>query len=244
MPMHDWTKVDAGIYHAFHSVWITEIHRALLKLLPADYYSLPEQHAGGFGPDVLTLKNVDEDSPTSGGLATKAKPKTKLYEEMPTEFYRRKQKSVAIHHVSGDRIVAMIEIVSPGNKNSAHGLRSFVRKARELLKQKVHLLIVDPFPISPRDPHGLHAAIFEEFQDAPLQLTREAPLSAFSYECDDRVCAYLEPLAVGDVIPDMPVFLYPGMYIDVPLETTYQGAWEAVPQRWQKVITSTGTNAA
>jgi hypothetical protein len=241
MPMHDWTRVDPGIYHAFHHSWIEEIHRAVLKRLPPDYYSLPEQLAGGFGPDVLALKRDDaEDDPIGGGTATLARPKTKMYQETPTEFYLRKKKSVVIHHISGDRVVAMIEIVSPGNKNSMHGLRAFVKKARELLHQRIHLLIVDPFPVGNRDPHGLHAAIFEDFQDDPLQLPPETPLSLFSYECDDRVRAYLEPIAVGDALPDMPVFLYPGMYVDVPLEATYLAAWEAVPRRWQNVIVPRG----
>lgn len=29
MPMHDWTRVDAGIYRAFHHEWISEISRTL-----------------------------------------------------------------------------------------------------------------------------------------------------------------------------------------------------------------------
>jgi hypothetical protein len=237
MPMHDWTRVDAGIYHAFHHEWISEIHRAVLRRLPPDYYSLPEQQAAGFGPDVLTLKVADaEDGDLPGGTATLARPKMKLFQETATEFYLRKKKSVVIRHVSGDRIVAMIEIVSPGNKNSAHGLRAFVRKARELLQAKINLLIVDPFPVSRRDPHGMHAAIFDDIQDDPLQLPAEAPLSLIAYECDDRVRTYLEPLAVGDVLVDMPVYLYPGMYIDVPLEATYWAAWNAVPRRWQDVV--------
>jgi hypothetical protein len=57
MPIHDWTRVDAGIFHAFHHDWITEIARALNRgLLPASYYALPEQLAGGLGPDILTLR--------------------------------------------------------------------------------------------------------------------------------------------------------------------------------------------
>ena len=28
MPMHDWTRVDAGKYHDFHHEWISEIKRA------------------------------------------------------------------------------------------------------------------------------------------------------------------------------------------------------------------------
>jgi hypothetical protein len=44
MPAQDWTKVDAGIFHAFHHEWITEIGRALNRgILPPDYYALPEQ---------------------------------------------------------------------------------------------------------------------------------------------------------------------------------------------------------
>jgi len=56
MPVHDWSRVDARIFHAFHHGWIEELSRALNRgVLPPDYYALPEQFAGGFGPDVLTL---------------------------------------------------------------------------------------------------------------------------------------------------------------------------------------------
>ncbi len=107
MPMHDWKRVDAGIVHAFHHSWIEEIHRALLKRLPTDYYSLPEQIAAGVGPDTLALKSDDQNETDDGGLATKTRPKTKFYQETETEFYLSKQKAVVIHHVSGDRVVAV-----------------------------------------------------------------------------------------------------------------------------------------
>ena len=61
-------------------------------------------------------------------------------------FYRRKQKTVTVRHVSGDRIVAMVEIVSPGNKSARHAIRSFVEKAVEALYRGYHLLVVDLFP--------------------------------------------------------------------------------------------------
>ena len=57
MPVHDWTNVEAGIFHHFHHSWIEEIQRVLnAGLLPPDCYALAEQHAAGFGPDVLTLQ--------------------------------------------------------------------------------------------------------------------------------------------------------------------------------------------
>jgi hypothetical protein len=105
-----------------------------------------------------------------------------------------------------------------------------------LLQRKVHLLIVDPFPAGRRDPQGLHAAIFEDFEDDPLALSPDNPLSLIAYECDDPLRIYLEPFAVGDLLTSMPVYLYPGRYIDVPLEETYMAAWEAVPRRWREVI--------
>lgn len=56
MPVHDWTRVDAGIFHAFHLAWISEIQKVLNGvLLPEGYYVLAEQHAGRTIPDVLTL---------------------------------------------------------------------------------------------------------------------------------------------------------------------------------------------
>jgi hypothetical protein len=127
MPIHDWGRVDAGIFHAFHHGWITEIARALNRgLLPPDYYALPEQFAAGFGPDVLTLQSPGEDGGGPGvGLAA---PKLQPTAETDMAFYRRKQKVVAVRHVSGDRIVAMVEIVSPGNKVARNPLRAFLRE--------------------------------------------------------------------------------------------------------------------
>src|SRR5438045_3258810 len=152
MPMHDWTRVEAGIFHAHHHQWSSEISRALNRgLLPADYYALPEQVAAGFGPDVLTLQDQrGAGEPSDGGVATarklEARPQTRFTAETDAEFYRRKKSSVVVHHVSGDKVVAMVEIVSPGNKASRSAFRAFVEKACELLEHRVHLLLIDPFP--------------------------------------------------------------------------------------------------
>ena len=122
MPMHDWTRVDAGIYHDFHHEWISEIKRALNRgLLPPDYYALAEQVAAGFGPDVLTLQDRTlATAYNGGGVATQTRPKTTYFTELPGEFQQRKKSMVAVRHVSGDHIVAIVEIVSPGNKNDAN----------------------------------------------------------------------------------------------------------------------------
>ena len=44
MPIHDWTRVDAGLFHAFHQGWISALSRALnTGGLPPDHFALLEQ---------------------------------------------------------------------------------------------------------------------------------------------------------------------------------------------------------
>lgn len=246
MPMHDWTTVEAGIFHAFHHRWISAISDVLNGgKLPADYYALPEQVAAGFGPDVLTLPgsppNEGPSADSAGGFATATKlqtrPQTRFTAETDAEFYRRKKSSIVVRHTSGDRIVAMLEIVSPGNKSNQHAFRAFVDKACELLEHRVHLLIVDPFPPGPRDPNGVHAAIWDQVRDAPFQPPADQPLTLVAYECDLTTRAYIEAIAVGQPLPDMPLFLEPNGCVMVPLEATYETAFAVMPNRWRIVLT-------
>ena len=38
MPVHDWTSVDAGIFHAFHQEWIIGLTHALNQgILPRNW---------------------------------------------------------------------------------------------------------------------------------------------------------------------------------------------------------------
>ena len=246
MPIHDWTRVDAGIFHDFHHAWIEEIKRALnAGLLPEDYYALAEQHAAGFGPDVLTLQGPEDGNaeaarqatPSGGGTGLLlAPPAVQLTAEADLEFYRRKQSTIAIRHVSGDRIVAMVEVVSPGNQAARNPLRAFVQKAAELLDKRVHLLILDLNPPGKRDPQGTHGAIWEELTGQQYAAPARKPLTLAAYESDATVRAYVQGVAVGDTLPDMPLFLEPGGHVPVPLERTYQAAWTAVPRRWRAVL--------
>jgi hypothetical protein len=45
-----------------------------------------------------------------------------------------------------------------------------------------------------------------------------------------------EPVAVGDKLPKMPLFLNDETYIPIPLEATYRSAWEAVPAIWKDAL--------
>lgn len=240
MPIHDWTRVSAGTWHDFHLAWLAELRNALNGgLLPADYYA----QAGPLGPDVLTLQEVELPArDTKGGgsgrgvaLAT-VPPRARLTAEAEMNDYVLKRRTLVIRHTSGDRIIALIEIVSPGNKAARHAVRSFVEKAVEALYRGFHLLIVDLFPPGPRDPEGLHALIWGEISDTPATPTPGEPLTLASYSAGPTKRAYVEPTAVGRELLEMPLFLDPDMYVDVPLEATYQLAYRGVPRKWQAVL--------
>jgi len=159
-----------------------------------------------------------------------------LTAETVMDFYRRKQTSAVIRHVSGDRVVAMVEIVSPGNKSARNALRSFVEKAAQLLDQRIHLLIVDVLPPGKRDPQGIHAAIWEEIAGEEYALPEGKPLTLAAYESALTVRAFVRQVAVGDALPEMPLFLEPDGCVQTPLEATYQAAFEVMPRRWRRVL--------
>jgi hypothetical protein len=93
----------------------------------------------------------------------------------------------------------------------------------------VHLLIVDLFPPSRRDPQGIHKVIWDFLLDEPFELPADKPLTLVSYAVSTETVAYVEPVAVGDALPDMPIFLTGELYVPCPLEATYQAAWHDFP---------------
>lgn len=214
MPVHDWSRVEHGIFHDFHHAWIAEIRKTLNKgVLPPDYYALSEQYAGSWGPDVLTLhSNGKQPSPRANGGGTVAPtvavapPKVRLVATTEMEHYAAKQKTVVIRHSSDDRVVAMIEVVSPGNKSSRHGLDKFVAKACDCLQRGIHLLIIDLLPTTPRDPQGVHGTIWSEIEGGDYVAPADKPLTLVSYSADSLKTAYIEPIAVGDILCAMPLF--------------------------------------
>ncbi len=128
MPIHDWTRVPAGLFHDFHQSWSIRIKDALnAGRLPKGVAALIEQRAGPKESDI---------------------------------YADRANRIVVTHHLG--RIIAVIEIVSPGNKDSRAALRDLVEKTVDCLRRGIHVLIVDLFPPTPRDPFGIHKLIWDE----------------------------------------------------------------------------------
>jgi hypothetical protein len=246
MPVHDWTRVRAGIFHDFHSSWITHLKEVLNGgLLPQGFYALSEQSAGETGPDVLTLEtsstsssSLDWSGPPAEGMIAVAErpPQVSFTFDAEAAVYAAKRRTLAIRHVSDHRIVALIEILSPGNKSKQDALNAFLDKAVSALNHGYHLLIVDLFPPGGHDPLGIHAALWAQIENDRFEAPPDKPLTLAAYSAGPIPTAYVEPIAVGAILPDMPLFLEPGAYVNVPLEQTCMAAWNGVPEYWQRVI--------
>jgi hypothetical protein len=185
MPIHDWTRVEPDVFHAFRHRWLG----ALCDALNAG--ALPEDHLA-------------------------------LVEPV------RASDRIAIRHRDG-RLVAIVEILGPRDKADEASVLGFVEATGQMIHRRVHVLIVDLFPPGPNDPRGIHNAVWDALEAEDLELPADRPLVAASYDSGPLPTTYIEPMAVGDALPEMPIFLEPYSYVPAPLEAGYQAAWDTFP---------------
>jgi hypothetical protein len=77
---------------------------------------------------------------------------------------------------------------------------------------------------------GIHKAIWDVVEEEDFVFPAEKDRIVVSYQAGGQRVAYIEPLAVGDELPDMPLFLAGDLHVMTPLKATYQAAWAASPE--------------
>ena len=91
-------------------------------------------------------------APNPGGLAVAEAPPRTRRKHSVAPAARGRRCSLAIRHVSGHRLVALLEIVSPANKDRARHIEEFASKVLSALNVGVHVLLVDLFPPGTNGP--------------------------------------------------------------------------------------------
>src|SRR5438477_9298742 len=104
MPLHDWSRVDAGTFHDFHNSWIVHLKETLNGgLLPEGFYALSEQHGGRFIADILSLHasspGNDPLPPPAGGLALAEAPPQVERKLTVSAASRSLRRTLTIRHV-------------------------------------------------------------------------------------------------------------------------------------------------
>ena len=102
----------------------------------------------------------------------------------------------------------------------------------------IHVLVVDLFPPGPRDRNGIHPAIWSEFRDEPYSPPAARPLTLVAYEAGPTSRRISNRPRSVSRFPTMPLFLVPGLYVTVPLETTYAAAFAGITRRTRDVLSA------
>lgn len=176
------------------------IVQQLGKILPTQYVAGPRVHLGAQAEiDVATF---DQQRDSTG------------YYEVRVYDARR-----------GRRLVAAIEIVSPGNKDRPESRAQFVAKCAALLRQRVSVVPVDV--VTPRD-FDWYAELLQ-WIDARDESLGDEPPAAYAVACCWRprgMSHWLEswnhPLVPGETLPVLPLWLTDELAIPLDLEASYE----------------------
>lgn len=228
MPLHDWNRVTPNDYHDFHLSWIAALRTALNSgLLPTGYFALAEHQAAPFTPDVLTLQlpNASPTTTRSSGPTAVLEFTSKAKRKQPKSPAARR---IAIRHTENRRLIAVIEVVSPSNRNGRRARNEFLRKSLAFLSAGVHVAIIDPFPTdATRFPRRLWKELTG--RTASYRASKPYVQSSFTSDADDLFVIAVQSSDLDEALPNLPLSLTPDVSITLPLEATYHTAFVGYP---------------
>ena len=82
------------------------------------------------------------------------------------------------------------------------------------------------------------AGVVSAMREAMVRLPADKPLTCVAYIGGPSAEAFIEPVGIGDVLPDMPLFLTPDVYVSTPLDVTYRLAWDGMAGYWRDVLSA------
>jgi hypothetical protein len=215
-------------WESFHSAWANEIMRQLNKTLPAGYAARPHVKLGvEVEADGGTLEQTDRvRTGGEGGVATAiwAPPQPTL--AVAVDFHRLDVFEVQVHREGGLEVVAAIELVSPRNKDRQTARRSFSAKCAAYLQAGVSVVVVD---IVTARGGNLYAALLDQLSINEGE-NGHADLYAFACRAvppdePGRLETWVAPLAVGSLLPTLPLWLESDLAVPLELERSYEATF-------------------
>jgi Protein of unknown function (DUF4058) len=236
MPLRDHFRLPTtryGSWESLHGMWPAIIIQELRRQLPPGFVSSPRVRLGPyFEIDIAAFEN-DDASPEIGsfpdnGGATATLAPTRPTWAIDTDVPEEDEFEVRIYNVEEERrLVAAIEIVSPANKDRPEKRRAFVGKCGALLRKGVAVSIVDLVTIR-------HANLYAELMafighPDPNLGPEPPPMSASSCRWASnaegtraRLSGWSHPMAVGQPLPPLPLWLSDTQSVALDLERTYE----------------------
>jgi hypothetical protein len=214
-------------WEGFHHAWATVIAQQLNQdVLPPGYFAEPEISVGPeLEVDVATLE-LTRPGRADGGSATAVYSPPRPRIAVQVDFARLDSYEVRVYQdLGGAELRAALELVSPANKDRAGSRRTFAAKCAGYLKHGIAVVIVD---IVTARTANLHAELFDTLGVKSRRAAWRSPtgLYAVAYRAvtarkAPRVEAWPEPLALGEALPVLPLWLALDLCVPVGLEESY-----------------------
>ena len=138
MPLHRWPNTRIS-WESFHTSWLVRLADHLnTDRLPTGFVARPTEHILGIGPDVLTLR---EGSDAGSGQDIVTLPRADV--EVRFTPNQAPQFVGVYSRYDETKLVAVVELISPGNKSRPATIDAFTGKCELLLTDGIHLVLVD-----------------------------------------------------------------------------------------------------
>ena len=217
---------------SFHARWAVAIADALNDTLPPRYFAETQVHLGSrVEADVVEFEhgatgNGTANGTTAGGVATAtwAPPKPVLTFPGPTED----DVTVEVRDRDRDsRVAAVVELLSPRNKDRDDARRAFAAKVVAYLRRGAGLLVLDVVTNRSGNAHDDLVTLLN--RPGESRLTSPTGLSAAAYQPavepnQGTVSVWFEVLTVGAALPVMPLWVRGFGFVPTELETSYTEA--------------------
>ncbi len=220
------------IFPDFHDRFITYLSDAIQEHLPPPYIAVIGRRAWievserFIGPDVQVIQRpgIAVDPGNGGGLAVATLPRTRpIVIRVPHDERCEPLVEICVGRGSDRRLVTSIEVLSPTNKTPGqHGRDLYLRKQREILKGKVHLVEIDLLRA------GEHTTA------VPRRRLLKA-VGAWDYHIsihhfDNLEDYFVYPIGLSEPLPEIAIPLLPGdPAVPLDLQAVFHRTYDAGP---------------
>ncbi len=230
MPLHDWNELTE--WETVHTSWIVELGRWLKPRLPAGYrMSLATVPAlivapVPVHPDVSVRQHGEAAQPSaSQGPTAGADEQMAPDQEVALATLEAAQ---TVQVTRAGNLVAVIELISPGNKDRPETRRTTTDRYIGYLTHGVHLLVVDvhrrPSDFSFADDLAAALAFTAPAVPVPCAIGYRMGGPAPIPGTGQLLAMWRRTLTVGSPLPILPLALTREFSVPIDLEQTYMHA--------------------
>jgi hypothetical protein len=216
------------LWRGFHGAWAAAMARLLNQgILPLGYYTVPLVDRGGpIEIDVAALREQEVAVPADADAAARTWTPPAPGLAVAVELPAADEIEVQVFADDGDpRLAAVVELVSPRNKDRPQARQVFAIKCVGYLQQGSSVVVVDTVTTRRAD---LNAAILSLLGVDASTAAPPSGLSAVSYraagheEETQQLQLWAEPLALGQPLPILPLWIAADFSVPLDLEVSYQ----------------------